>query len=135
MFCSADNRSRSCIEYIENNLSYSNINFQVKNKNLVALFKMTYLGFSSNFFISPKDWSVHFLLVQLILNLCFDQNQQIWPFSTSYKIIILMFNAIKCVKRLKVLILEINLIKINSNHHLKETSMIKALEKYLIVTI
>lgn len=46
-----------------------------------------------------------------------------------------MFNAIKCVKRLKVLILEINLIKINSNHHLKETSMIKALEKYLIVTI
>lgn len=133
MFCSADNRSRSCIESIENNLSYSNINFQVKYKNLVALFEITYLGFSSNFFISPKDWSVYFLLVQLILNLCFDQNQQIWPFSTSYKIIILMF--IKCVKRLKVLILEINLIKTNSNHHLKETSMIKALEKYLIVTI
>ena len=123
MFCSADNRSRSCIESIENNLSYSNINFQVKYKNLVALFEMTYLGFSSNFFISPKDWSVYFLLVQLILNLCFDQNQQIWPFSTSYKIIILMFNAIKCVKRLKVLILEINLIKINSNHHLKEKSI------------
>ena len=135
MFCSADNRSRSCIKSIENNLSYSNINFQVKYKNLVALFEITYLGFSSNFFISPKDWSVYFLLVQLILNLCFDQNQQIWPFSASYKIIILMFNAIKCVKRLKVLILEINLIKTNSNHHLKETSMIKALEKYLIVTI